>query len=145
MTTGTVLLADDDDVVRSQLRSVLELAGFSIVAESANGRQAVGAAAATNPELAVLDFSMGSLNGIEAGKAIAKGNPATKLILITGHSETPYVIEALNAGFVAYVIKSRAQRDLVLSITAARRGSLYVSPELCGDVIRVLLSKGRKS
>src|SRR6478609_3568117 len=87
----SVVLAEDDDRLRSQLSTVLMESGFGVLAETSDGRATVQLATKLQPQVVVLDFDLRLLNGIEAGKKIARLAPGTRLILITSHVEHPYV------------------------------------------------------
>jgi two-component system, NarL family, response regulator NreC len=135
-----VLLADDHKIVRQGLRSLLEEAGFEIVAESGNGQEAVQMAAKHNPDVAVLDVAMPLLNGIEASREIVRTCPRTKTILLTAHSEDHYVLNSLRAGVRGYLLKARAADDLIQAIGEVSRGGLYLSPGVSGTVVQAYLN-----
>jgi len=130
-----VLLADDHHIVREGLKSLLEKEGFRIVGEAADGREAVRLAAISHPDVAVLDLSMPSMNGLDAAREIIRSEPKTKAILLTVHTEDPYVLEALRAGVTGYVLKSQAPADLVQAIRETARGSIYLSPGVSRIVV----------
>src|SRR5919201_957121 len=111
-----VLLADDHALVRQSVRVLLEQEGFEIVAEAGDGRDAVRLAAEVKADIAVLDFSMPRLNGLEAARELRVNVRAMRIVLLTAHDEPHYVAEALLAGVKGYVVKSRAATDLVPAI-----------------------------
>jgi two-component system response regulator NreC len=123
-----LLLADDHPIFRQGLKSLLEQEGFKVLAESADGFEAVGLAEKLHPDVAVLDFSMPGLNGLEAAKEIQRVSPRTSVIMLTIHREEQYVVEAVNAGIKGYVLKSEAATALVEAIREAYRGNSYLSP-----------------
>src|SRR5262245_65719063 len=92
-----VLLADDHTVVREGLRGLLEREGFEVVGEASNGQDAVAAAQSTQPDVAILDLTMPSLNGLDAAREIMRVSTRTKCLLLTVHEENRYVLEALRA------------------------------------------------
>ncbi len=137
----SVILADDHVMVRQCLRAHLESQGVTVLGEASDGVEAVKLAGAVRPQIAVLDFGMPSLNGIDAAREIVKCSPGTKPVLLTAYSEDQYVITALRAGVVGYVLKSKAIQDLVLALSEVERGNLYLSPSISRAVVREMLNK----
>jgi DNA-binding NarL/FixJ family response regulator len=136
-----VLLADDHQIVRQGLRGLLERDGFKVVGEAADGREAVHLAGTTHPDVAILDLTMPSLNGVDAAREILRASPRMKAILLTVHAEEPYVLEALRAGVSGYVLKTQAADDLVQAIREVTRGSIYLSPGVSRTVVDAYRSK----
>jgi DNA-binding NarL/FixJ family response regulator len=130
-----LLLADDHQVVRQGLRAMLEHEGFRVVAEAADGREAVRLAASTHPDVAVLDLAMPALNGVDAAREMMRDDPRLKAVLLTMYTEDPYVLEALRAGISGYVLKSQAAVDLLQAIREVTRGSIYLSPGISRTVV----------
>lgn len=131
-----VLLAEDHQIVRQSLRLLLEREGLAVAGEAADGRQAVRLAESLQPEVAVLDISMPTLNGLDAAREIRRLSPRTKIIILTAHDEEPYLLEALRAGVRGYIIKTHAAEDLIQAIREASRGGLFLSPEVSRAVIQ---------
>jgi DNA-binding NarL/FixJ family response regulator len=136
-----ILLADDHAIVRQGLKSLLEREGFLVVAEAADGLEAVRLAKELCPDVAILDLSMPSLNGVDAAQELLRASPRTKKILLTMHTEEQYVLEALRAGITGYVLKSNAVADLVRAIHEISQGKTYLSPSIAGTVVRAYLGK----
>ena len=136
-----ILLADDHPIVRQGLKLLLEREGFTVVGEASDGREAVGLAQALCPDIALLDFTMPLLNGIDAGRAILQTAPKTKLVLLTMHAEDHHVLEALRAGFKGYVLKTKAAEELVQAIQEVSRGKLYLTPGVSEVVVHAYLAK----
>jgi two-component system, NarL family, response regulator NreC len=136
-----VLLADDHAVVRHGLRALLEKEGYLVVAEAADGQEAVRLAAQVYPDIAILDISMPLLNGLDAARELKKSEPVTKIILLTRHDEPQYVTEALRAGVKGYVLKNQAATDLVAAIQQVGRGGVYLSPNISGALMQAYLSR----
>jgi DNA-binding NarL/FixJ family response regulator len=130
-----VLVADDHPVVRQGLKSLLTREGFSVVAEAADGREALLQVEAVHPEVALLDLGMPGLNGLDAAREIMQGSAGTKVIILTQHTEEPYILEALRAGVHGYVLKSQSVSDVVQAIRDVTRGKLYVSPAISEVVV----------
>lgn len=130
-----VLLADDHPVVLQGLKFLLAREGFTVVAEATDGREALSQAESLKPEVAVLDLAMPGLNGLEAAREIMQNLPGTKTIILTQHSEEPYILEALRAGIHGYVLKNQAITDVVQAIRDVNRGKFYISPTISNAVV----------
>lgn len=111
-----ILIADDHDVVRRGIRALLEDAGYDVVAECADGHEAVEAALRLQPDVIVIDLSMPRLNGFEATRRIRSACPASEVLVLTVHESDQVVREVLQAGARGYVLKSDAGKDLVTAI-----------------------------
>jgi DNA-binding NarL/FixJ family response regulator len=126
----TVILADDHDMVRAGIRSVL--AGqrdVEVVAEADNGLAAVEAAERLRPDVAILDISMPGLNGVSATQRIIALGAGTRVIALSMHVEGQFVSSMLAAGASAYLLKNTAARELVAALRAVMRGETYLSPK----------------
>ena len=137
----SLLLADDHQLVRQSLISLLEHEGFEVVGEASDGRTAVRLVQELSPEIAVLDMVMPGLNGIDAARQIQRASPRTKSILVTMYAERQYVVQALRAGIRGYVLKSQGARDLIQAIREVHNGAVYLSPKV--SELAVDLSLGR--
>ena len=132
----TIMLADDHTLVRNGLRLLLEQAGFPVVGEVGDGLAAVELAQRLRPDLAIMDLSMPLMNGVGASNMITKDpGAATKVILLTMHSEQSYVMAALAAGVRGYVLKKRAASDLLEAIGEVQKGNIFLSPEISRSVL----------
>jgi two-component system, NarL family, response regulator NreC len=136
-----VLIADDHQIVRQGLRALLEKAGHVVVAEAANGREAVDLAAEHQIDIAVLDLLMPVLNGVDAARELVRIAPQTRTILLTMHTDRPYVLEAMQAGAKGYVLKTQTAEDLVHAIEKVSRGGVYVSPVVTVSLVDAILEK----
>ena len=136
-----VLLADDHQIVRQGLRAMLEHEGYKVVGEASDGREAIRMAETTYPDVAILDLAMPALNGLDAAREILRGSPRTKAILLTMHTEDPYVLEALRAGVSGYVLKTQAALDLIQAIREVTRGAIYLSPGVSKTVVDAYRNK----
>jgi two-component system, NarL family, response regulator NreC len=137
-----VVLADNHALVRQGLKALLEREGFQVAGEASDGHEVVRLVPNVRPDIAILDISMPSLNGIDAARELQKASERTKTILLTRHDEEQYVTEALRAGVKGYVLKSQVAIDLVHAIQEVYRGGIYLSPGISGTVVEALLSKG---
>ncbi len=138
-----VLVADDHPVVRQGLKSLLTREGFSVVAEAADGREALRQVEALHPEVALLDLGMPGLNGLDAAREIMQSSAGTKVVILTQHTEEPYILEALRAGVHGYVLKSQSVSDVVQAIRDVTRGKLYVSPAISEVVVSAYRGQSR--
>lgn len=142
-----ILLADDHTIMRRGLRLLLEShPEFSVVAEAADGRQAVERAEATEPDVAVLDIAMPNLSGIEAAQRINAASPHTAIVILSMHSDEGYVLRALKAGAKGYLLKDSAESDLIAAIQSVHDGKTFFSPEittmLMDDYVREIRTRG---
>jgi DNA-binding NarL/FixJ family response regulator len=123
----TITIADDHRIVREGLRKLLEHAGFLVIADAADGEEAVRLARTLKPDVAVLDLTMPLMNGLEAGRLIEQTR-TTRVVLLTIHAAEHHVAAALRAGIRAYVLKTQAADDLVDAIRTVVKGQPYLSP-----------------
>ena len=126
MSTLKLLLADDHEVVRRGLRSILETQrDCEVVGEAADGRQAVALVKELNPDIVILDISMPALNGLEATRQILKIRPQTKILILTVHESDPLIRDVLDAGARGYILKTDAGRDLITAVESLRRNKTF--------------------
>jgi two-component system, NarL family, response regulator NreC len=131
----SILLADDHQIVRDGIKSILEKEGYRVTAEASNGQEAVRLAIQTNPDLVILDITMPVLNGLDAAREILQRLPSSKAILLTMHAEKGYVLEGLRAGIKGFVTKTHAAGELVIAICEVMKGSTHLSPEISQAVV----------
>jgi DNA-binding NarL/FixJ family response regulator len=130
-----ILVADDHQVVRTGLRTLLESkTGWQVCAEAANGREAVEKAGQLKPDVAVLDIGMPLLNGVEATRQIRKLSPQTEILILTMHDSELLIQEVLAAGAHGYILKDDADRNLVAAVDALRRHKPYLSSRVSESV-----------
>ena len=126
-----ILVADDHQVVRTGLRTLLESkAGWQVCAEAANGREAVEKASELQPDVAVLDIGMPLLNGVEATRQIRKASPKTEILILTMHDSEHMIQGVLDAGARGYILKDDADRNLLDAVDSLRRHKPYLSSRL---------------
>ena len=131
MSAIRILLADDHTVVRKGLRLLLEShPGFKVIAEAANGREALSLAEEHTPDVVVLDVAMPLLNGIETARQISGKLPQTAIVFLSMHSDEGYVLKALKSGAKAYLLKDSAEDDLINAIKAVSDGKAFFSPAI---------------
>jgi DNA-binding NarL/FixJ family response regulator len=137
-----LLLADDHEIVRKGLRALLEAEpGWQVAAEAVDGRDAVEKAQQIKPDIAILDISMPSLNGLDATRQIVKGISQTKVLVLTMHDSDPLIQRVLEAGARGYLLKSDAARDLVAAVDALRRNKTFFTPKVAQLVLEGYLDK----
>ena len=114
-----ILIADDHEVVRSGLRAILEAhAGWEVIAEATNGKEAVDKAIESKPDVAIIDYSLPLLNGVEATRQIHARLPKAEILIFTMHDSDALVGELLEAGARAYLLKSDAKQYLIAAVNA---------------------------
>jgi len=135
--TIRVLLADDHNIVREGLRSLLEKEpDIEVVAMADNGRTAVQLAGELKPDVAVLDIAMPEMNGIEATRRISRDVPEIKVLALSMHSARRFVTEALSAGAKGYLLKDCAAEELVRAIRTVAGNETYLSPKVAGLIVK---------
>ena len=128
MTKARVLIVDDHVVVIEGIKSILrDHPEFEVVGEAFDGRQAIKLAESSKPDIVIMDISMPDLNGIDATLQIKKLFPDIKIIAYTMHSHSEYVISLFKAGVSAFVLKNDPLSDLLLALSAVRKGGTYFS------------------
>jgi DNA-binding NarL/FixJ family response regulator len=139
-----ILLADDHAVVRQGLRFVLDAQpDLQVVAEAADGAEAVKRAGPADVHLAVLDVAMPRMTGLQAAAALTERDPALNVVMLSMYDSEQYLYEALRAGASGYVLKSAADRDLVEACRAAMRGEPFLYPAAITALIRDYLERAR--
>jgi DNA-binding NarL/FixJ family response regulator len=124
-----ILIADDHEVVRSGLRSILEThPDWEVVAEAADGKEAIVKAVETKPDVAVVDYSLPLVNGIEVTRQIRRRLPSTEILIFTMHDNEALIDELLSAGARGFLLKSDAARHLLEAVeTLASHKSFFTS------------------
>jgi DNA-binding NarL/FixJ family response regulator len=127
----TVLLAEDHLIVREGFRSLLkhEL-DIKVVGEAETGRQAVELTRKLRPEVVVMDIAMPLLNGLEATRQILKAFPATKVLILSAHSDDAYVKDATEAGAMGFLLKQSSSHNVCKAIREVQKGNTFFSPSI---------------
>ena len=127
----SVLLAEDHSIVREGLRILLEIGDdFEVVGEAANGREAVNLARKLQPMVVVMDVAMPELNGFEATRQILLAAPATKVLVLSAHSDDEYVAHMIALGVSGYLVKQNSGQVLLRAIRQVMEGKIYFSPSI---------------
>ena len=136
MPTVRVLVADDHDLVRKGLRSLIEgQNGWELVAEAADGREAVTKSAQLKPDVAIVDISMPSLNGLDATRQIVKQSPKTRVLILTFDDSDELIHAVLDAGAQGYLLKTDAMRDIVAAVDALRNNKTFFTTKVAQVVL----------
>ncbi|HWJ65674.1 MAG TPA: response regulator transcription factor [Nocardioides sp.] len=143
--TIRILLADDHALVRTGIRRILESQpDLTVVAEAADGAEAVQLARAHQPDLAVLDVSMPTMTGLQAALEISRRAPSVRTLMLSMHDNEQYFFSALQAGACGYVLKSAADEDLVAACRSAMRDEPFLYAGVAGTLVRDFLDRMRR-
>jgi len=138
-----ILIADDFAVVRSGLRRLLDAKpDLEVVAEAADGHEAVEKALAEDVDLAILDVSMPRMTGIQAAAELHKRKPELRVLMLSMHDSEQFLFEALKAGASGYVLKPAADTDIVDACRAAMRGDSFLYPSAVTTLVRDYVERG---
>ena len=125
----TVVLVDDHAVVRAGLKAVLSTAkDIKVIGEGTNGKDAISLAQRLDPDVIVMDLSMGGMDGAEATKQLKSQDTRSKILILTMHAEDTYLVPLLEAGVSGYLVKSAADRELIDAVRAVAHGDVYMQP-----------------
>src|ERR1700728_714983 len=129
MKTVRILIADDHDLMRRGVRTLLEPhPGWEICGEATTGREAVAKAEELKPNIVILDISMPDLNGVDAAKRIKKASPDTEVLIFSAHYSDQLIREILEAGVRGYIVKSDSDRDLVIAVETLANHKPFFTP-----------------
>src|ERR1035441_8174038 len=127
----TILLADDHTIVREGFRKMLELEGdLEVVGEAQDGRQAVALVKKLRPAVVLTDIAMPLLNGLEATRQVLKDVPATKVLMLSAHSDDAYVTSAIESGAAGFLLKQTSAHDVCRAIREVHQGKTFFSPSI---------------
>ncbi len=136
METVRVLLADDHELVRAGIRSLLEkIPNVEIVGEVGDGQEVIRLVEEREPDIVLTDIAMPRLNGLEVTRHLTKTFPQVRVVILSMYSDDEHVYLALRAGAAGYLFKGAARDELKLAIRAVARGDTYLSPALSKYVI----------
>ncbi len=144
MPSGTnklrILVADDHELVRRGIRGLLRARrGWKVIGEAANGREAVEKANILKPDVAIVDISMPDLDGLQATRQIREASPTTKVVVLTMHESDQMVRRVLDAGALAYVLKSDLATHLVRAVKVVSAGQQFLTPRISDLVLKSFL------
>ena len=142
MARTRVLLADDHKLFRAGIRALLKtVADVDIVAEAADGREALRLVATHHPDVVLLDIMMPSLNGLDAAVRIGRAFPQTRVVVLSMNADEDSVLKALRAGAVGYLVKTADPAELELAIRAVARGERFLSSAVSAHVVAACLNR----
>jgi DNA-binding NarL/FixJ family response regulator len=125
----TVLLAEDHTIVREGFRKMLESENdLQVVGEAQDGRQAVALAKKLHPAVVLMDIAMPRLNGLEAMRQVLKAVPATKVLILSAHSDDAYVKNATESGAVGFLLKQTSAHVVCEAIREVQKGKMFFCP-----------------
>jgi len=131
-----VLLVDDHALVRAGIRSLLgAMADVQVVGEAASGEEALEMAEREQPDVVLMDIAMKRLTGLEAAARLRERHPAVRVVILSMHSGEEYVLQALRAGAVGYLLKDAATGELELALRTVIRGESWLSPSVSRQVV----------
>lgn len=137
-----VLLADDHTLFRAGIRSLLQtLPGIELVAEAADGHEALELVQAHRPDVALLDIMMPNLNGLDTAARMARDFPRSRVIMLSMNADGDSVLKALRVGAVGYLVKTADPSELELAIRAAGRGEKFLSAAVSKHVVAACLER----
>ena len=131
-----VLLVDDHALVRAGIRSLLgAMAEVQVVGEAASGEEALQIAEREKPDVVLMDIAMKGLTGLEAAARLRERQPGARVVILSMHSGEEYVLQALRAGAVGYLLKDAATGELELALRTVIRGESWLSPSVSRQVV----------
>jgi NarL family two-component system response regulator LiaR len=131
-----VLIAEDHTLVRQGVRQLCgQLGGFTVVAEAANGAQAVALARTTRPDVILMDIVMPDVDGVEAIRQILREAPTARIIALTMYRQEQYMLDAIRAGARGYLLKTVDAGELIAAIRAVHRGDYLIDPIIAARVL----------
>jgi len=138
-----VLLVDDQTIFRQGIRLMLEEADLQVVGEANSGEEAIARTAALRPDVVLMEISIPGDNGIAATRVIRQRHPASRVLILTGHTEYLLFREAAEAGAAGYVLKDIAPHNLITAIRAVHSGGTMLSPAIAKRILDSFFAEGR--
>lgn len=145
MTTIRIVLAEDHTLMRAGVRALLQqIEGITVVGEAGDGREALRQVAEIQPDLVLMDISMTGLNGLEATARLKKDFPHVRVVILSMHANEEYVLQAMRAGAVGYLLKDAGTAELELALRSVARGETYLSPAVSKHIIQGYLQRAEE-
>jgi two-component system nitrate/nitrite response regulator NarL len=136
MNPTRILLADDHELVRDGIKSLLENeTDFKVTAEAADGKEALKMIASDQPDLLIVDIRMPQMNGIEVVKNLTKDFPDVKKLVLSMHDSEEYVVESIESGADGYLLKGSSKAEFLKALHAIAGGGKYFS----GDISKIII------
>ncbi len=141
----TIVLADDHQVVRLGMRSLLDAEpDFSVIGEASDGIEADRMVEDLKPHVLIVDLMMPGINGLEVVRHVSQRSPTTRIIVLSMHANESYVLEALRNGASAYVLKESSAGDIVHAVREVLNGRRYLSPPLSERAIELYVQQANE-
>ncbi len=131
----SVMVVDDHNLMRQGLKRILEEADMTVVAEAENGEQAVSLSKEFEADVILMDIQMPVMDGIEATRIIKESDENATVVILTMHEEEQFLFEAIKAGAIGYLLKSRAPQELIQVIKAAKDGLSLLQPSMASKLL----------
>ena len=140
-----ILIADDHDIIREGIKSVLAARPeYKVCAEAANGEEALELVEQFKPDVLLLDVSMPKLSGLDVLARIKKLSPETKIIMITVHKMGAYVLKAIRSGVAGYINKENVAEELIIALARVLRGQTYLGASISDYIAEVVGSSSKE-
>lgn len=131
-----VLIVDDHAVLRSGLRTLLDIQGdFKVVGEAANGEEALERVRELSPEIVILDLAMPGMDGLTTMRRMLRTYPKTRILVVTQHADRAYLMPALQAGASGYILKSSSIGEIVSALHSVYLGKVFLDPSVATVVL----------
>lgn len=141
-----ILLVDDHSIVRDGIKATLkDQKNFNIVAEAANGKEAIESVRLLNPDVVIMDITMPEMNGIESADVISKKYPHSKVLILSMHDNETYILKSVEAGAYGYLLKDVDKDEFVKAITAVYNGEKYFNTTISSMLVTGYLNKIKES
>ncbi|MGK0365242.1 MAG: DNA-binding NarL/FixJ family response regulator [Saprospiraceae bacterium] len=140
-----VLIADDHQVFRDGIESILEdVEGMEVVAQAEDGRIVLEKLKTITPDVILMDISMGGANGIETTQIVKKDYPQIKVLVLSMHEETDYIVKMLEAGASGYLLKDAGSNEMIKAIQEVYSGGTYYSQQVSAAIVSHLTNTNKK-
>lgn len=139
----TVLIADDHDLIRQGLKSILQQRSeYTVIGEAQDGEEALEKAEKLKPAIMLLDISMPKISGLDIITQVKRRSPETKIMMISVHKMSAYIMKAFKAGVSGYLIKENAAEELLLALGRVSSGKIYLSPTASEFLVEEITAGG---
>ncbi len=140
-----VLIADDHQVFRDGIESILEdVEGMEVVAQAEDGKIVLEKLKTITPDVILMDISMGDANGIETTQIVKKDYPQIKVLVLSMHEETDYIVKMLEAGASGYLLKDAGSNEMIKAIQEVYSGGTYYSQQVSAAIVSRLTNRNKK-
>lgn len=142
----SILIADDHDIIRAGIRNILlGQPGYKIIGEATDGEQALAKTKELKPDILLLDISMPRKSGLDIIEQVHRVCPKTKVIIISVHKASSYIMKAIKAGVAGYLHKEKAAEDLLPALRKIAHGQIYLASSISSYLVEKALEKSKKA